>query len=118
MIRFSADATGATMSIVQYFQEKYNIMLHYGFLPALQAGTDAKPVYLPPEVFFSVLTFHSFSVVLLVVPSADNYFYKQKICRIVEGQRYSKKLNEKQVTALLRATCQRPRERERSIQTV
>ena len=37
------------------------------------------------------------------------------MCRIVEGQRYSKKLNERQVTNLLRATCQRPYDRERSI---
>ncbi|CAL5413448.1 unnamed protein product [Camellia sinensis] len=47
---------------------------------------DAKPVYLPME-----------------------------ICKIVEGQRYSKKLNEKQVSALLKATCQRPDVREGSI---
>ena len=37
---------------------------------------------------------------------------------IVEGQRYTKKLNEKQVTNLLRATCQRPNEREESIKTM
>uniref|UniRef100_A0A803QMP0 Piwi domain-containing protein n=1 Tax=Cannabis sativa TaxID=3483 RepID=A0A803QMP0_CANSA len=42
-----------------------------------------------------------------------------QICTIVEGQRYSKKLNERQVTNLLRATCQRPIDREGSIrQTV
>ncbi|KAL5983193.1 hypothetical protein ACLOJK_017277 [Asimina triloba] len=37
------------------------------------------------------------------------------VCKIVEGQRYSKKLNEKQITNLLKVTCQRPRERERDI---
>ncbi|KAL5699969.1 Protein argonaute 10 [Ranunculus cassubicifolius] len=40
-------------------------------------------------------------------------------CRILEGQRYSKRLNEKQITALLKVTCQRPRDRENDIlQTV
>ncbi|KAK3033545.1 hypothetical protein RJ639_034006, partial [Escallonia herrerae] len=85
-LTFHVDNTGASTSVVQYFRQKYNIILQYPFLPALQAGTDAKPVYLPME-----------------------------ICRIVEGQRYSKKLNDKQVTALLKATCQRPHEREASI---
>ncbi|KAF4356943.1 hypothetical protein F8388_015919 [Cannabis sativa] len=33
-------------------------------------------------------------------------------CKIVEGQRYSKRLNEKQNTALLKVTCQRPKDRE------
>ncbi|KDO40403.1 hypothetical protein CISIN_1g0053183mg, partial [Citrus sinensis] len=40
------------------------------------------------------------------------------LSRIVEGQRYTKRLNERQVTALLRATCQRPRDREANIQTM
>lgn len=38
-----------------------------------------------------------------------------QVCKIVEGQRYSKRLNEKQITALLRVTCQRPQERELDI---
>ncbi|KAJ9178015.1 hypothetical protein P3X46_009935 [Hevea brasiliensis] len=74
------------VSVVQYFRERYNIGIKYTSLPALQAGSDSKPTYLPMEV-----------------------------CRIVEGQRYSKKLNERQVTALLKSTCQRPNEREDSI---
>ncbi|RLN42616.1 hypothetical protein C2845_PM01G23350 [Panicum miliaceum] len=37
------------------------------------------------------------------------------VCKIVEGQRYSKKLNDRQVTNILRATCKRPQEREQSI---
>ncbi|XP_076888490.1 protein argonaute MEL1-like [Bidens hawaiensis] len=80
------DETGAIISVVQYFRERYNINLRYLSLPAIQAGTDAKPTYLPPE-----------------------------ICYLAGGQRYALKLNEKQVTNLLRATCQRPREREDSI---
>lgn len=80
------DDNGANISVVQYFHRKYNIVLQYPFLPAVQAGSDTKPIYLPME-----------------------------LCRIVEGQRFSRKLNERQVTALLRATCQRPADREESI---
>ncbi|OVA19450.1 Argonaute/Dicer protein [Macleaya cordata] len=74
---------GTNQSVVQYFQEKYRIRLKYVHWPCLQMGSDARPVYLPMEV-----------------------------CRIVEGQKYTKKLNEKQVTGILKATCKRPFERE------
>ncbi|KAF5931264.1 hypothetical protein HYC85_032137 [Camellia sinensis] len=85
-VKNGVSTTGEKMSVVEYFRQKYNIILEYTFLPALVAGSDAKPVYLPME-----------------------------ICKIVEEQRYSKKLNEKQVSALLKATCQRPDVREGSI---
>nr|GEU52027.1 protein argonaute 5 [Tanacetum cinerariifolium] len=80
------DETGATKTVVQYFKEKYNAQLCFPALPAVQAGTDAKPTYLPME-----------------------------ICWVVPGQRYALKLNERQVTQFLRATCQRPKDREDSI---
>ncbi|KAI3898475.1 hypothetical protein MKX03_026055 [Papaver bracteatum] len=38
-----------------------------------------------------------------------------EVCKIVEGQRYSKRLNERQITALLKVTCQRPQEMEKDI---
>lgn len=41
------------------------------------------------------------------------FFYQA--CKIVEGQRYTKRLNEKQITSLLKVTCQRPREQEMDI---
>ncbi|KAH6826003.1 Argonaute family protein [Perilla frutescens var. hirtella] len=85
-LMFPLDDTGNMISVVQYFREKYNIHLRYPSLPAVQAGSDTKPIYLPME-----------------------------LCRIVEGQRYSRKLNERQVSALLKATCQRPEDREKSI---
>ncbi|GJY69583.1 PAZ domain-containing protein [Tanacetum coccineum] len=44
------DETGATKTVVQYFREKYNMKLHFPALPIVQAGTDAKPTYLPMEV--------------------------------------------------------------------
>ncbi|KAL6195911.1 hypothetical protein ACLB2K_031528 [Fragaria x ananassa] len=37
------------------------------------------------------------------------------LCKIVAGQRYTKKLNQKQVTNILRATCQHPQARQNSI---
>jgi hypothetical protein len=37
------------------------------------------------------------------------------VCTIIKGQRFSRKLNEKQVTAILKATCERPKQREESI---
>ncbi|KAF8681815.1 hypothetical protein HU200_045255 [Digitaria exilis] len=38
-----------------------------------------------------------------------------KVCNILEGQRYSRKLNERQVTSILRMACERPTQRESSI---
>jgi hypothetical protein len=38
-----------------------------------------------------------------------------EVCIIAEGQRYSKRLNERQITSLLQVTCQRPQDRENSI---
>ncbi|KAK6235106.1 hypothetical protein SCA6_010443 [Theobroma cacao] len=84
--RFTLDDKKTNVSVVQYFREKYNIVLKYASLPALQSGSEAKPVYMPME-----------------------------LCQIVEGQRYTKKLNDQQVKALLKATCRRPRDRERDI---
>lgn len=45
-----------------------------------------------------------------------NIFYNRLlVCKIVKGQRYSKKLNEKQITALLEVSCQHPHDRELDI---
>ncbi|XWS73988.1 hypothetical protein CRYUN_Cryun02cG0176700 [Craigia yunnanensis] len=85
-LSFTLDDKKTNVSVVQYFRDKYNIVLKYASLPALQCGSEAKPVYLPME-----------------------------LCRIVGGQRYTKKLNDQQVKALLKATCQRPRDREENI---
>ncbi|XXG44501.1 hypothetical protein AAC387_Pa01g4288 [Persea americana] len=85
-LKFPVDDQGNTMTVVQYFQEKYNVNLQYSQWPSLQVGSDSKLTYLPMEV-----------------------------CKIVKGQRYSKKLNDQQVTAILRAACQRPADRERNV---
>ncbi|KFK44936.1 hypothetical protein AALP_AA1G322100 [Arabis alpina] len=73
-------------TVIQYFAEKYNYRVKYPSLPAIQSGSESRPAYLPME-----------------------------LCRIAEGQRYTKRLNERQVTAMLRATCQRPADRENAV---
>uniref|UniRef100_A0A0E0KHH6 Piwi domain-containing protein n=1 Tax=Oryza punctata TaxID=4537 RepID=A0A0E0KHH6_ORYPU len=80
------DQDGTRVSVVQYFKRQYNYSLKYINWPCLQAGSDSRPTYLPMEV-----------------------------CSIVEGQRYSRKLNECQVTGILRLACERPAQRESSI---
>ncbi|XP_028793138.1 protein argonaute 1-like isoform X1 [Neltuma alba] len=89
-LTFPVDASGTMKSVVDYFSETYGFVIQHTQWPCLQVGNAQRPNYLPMEV-----------------------------CKIVEGQRYSKRLNEKQITALLKVTCQRPVERERDImQTV
>ncbi|KAI5055294.1 hypothetical protein GOP47_0030439 [Adiantum capillus-veneris] len=85
-LTFPVDDKGTLKSVVEYFQETYGYTIRNTVLPCLQVGNQQRPNYLPMEV-----------------------------CKIVEGQRYSKRLNEKQITALLKVTCQRPAERERDI---
>ncbi|PWA99478.1 PAZ domain-containing protein [Artemisia annua] len=80
------DENGATKTVVQSFMEKHNVQLEYPYLPAIQAGNDVKPIYLLME-----------------------------ICRITKGQKYGLKLNERQVTKFLTATCQRPSARQKGI---
>jgi hypothetical protein len=53
-----------------------------------------------------------------VMPAYGNSICDMQVCKIVEGQRYSKRLNERQITALLKVTCQRPLDRERDIMQV
>ncbi|KAK9697061.1 hypothetical protein RND81_08G012500 [Saponaria officinalis] len=89
-LTFPVDESGTMKSVVQYFYETYGFNIQHIQWPCLQVGNQQRPNYLPMEV-----------------------------CKIVEGQRYSKRLNERQITALLKVTCQRPQERERDIvQTV
>ncbi|CAN1265708.1 Protein argonaute 1 [Linum perenne] len=89
-LTFPVDERGTMKSVVEYFYETYGFTIQHTQWPCLQVGNQQRPNYLPMEV-----------------------------CKIVEGQRYSKRLNEKQITNLLKVTCQRPQERERDIiQTV
>ncbi|XP_051128767.1 protein argonaute 10 isoform X2 [Andrographis paniculata] len=83
---FPVDDNSTMKSVVEYFQEMYDFTIQYTHLPCLQVGNQKKANYLPMEA-----------------------------CKIVEGQRYTKRLSEKQITALLKVTCQRPRDREKDI---
>ncbi|XP_015690017.2 protein argonaute 12-like isoform X2 [Oryza brachyantha] len=80
------DRDGTRISVIQYFKEQYNYSLKHFNWPCLQTGSDSRPTYLPMEV-----------------------------CSILEGQRYSKKLNERQVANVLKMTCERPAQKESSI---
>ena len=42
-------------------------------------------------------------------------YLPMNVCKIVEGQRYSKRLNDRQIIALLKVTCLRLQEREYDI---
>ncbi|WJZ93715.1 hypothetical protein VitviT2T_012636 [Vitis vinifera] len=86
-LRFTED--GQQKSVIQYFREKYNIVLRYASWPSLRSGKDSRPIYLPMET-----------------------------CTIVAGQRYAKKLNERQVASMLRMTCQRPWRRQEIIHQI
>ncbi|PUZ37586.1 hypothetical protein GQ55_9G131000 [Panicum hallii var. hallii] len=87
------NSNGTRVSVVQYFKHQYNYCLKYINWPCLQAGSDSRPIYLPMEIH--LLCMH--------------------VCNIHEGQRYSRKLNERQVTSILRMACERPTQRESSI---
>ncbi|KAJ4817713.1 Argonaute family protein [Rhynchospora pubera] len=85
-LTFTCDELG-TKKLVDYFREVYQHNIRFLDLPCLEVGSNPKrPIYLPMEV-----------------------------CMIVKGQRYEKKLNENQKTNLLRATCQKPVDRENNI---
>ncbi|KAL8152519.1 hypothetical protein V2J09_010279 [Rumex salicifolius] len=87
---FPIDEQRNMKSVIDYFQEMYGFTIQHGHLPCLQVGNQKKVNYLPMEA-----------------------------CKIVEGQRYTKRLNEKQITSLLKVTCKRPCDQEAEIlQTV
>ncbi|PPD75857.1 hypothetical protein GOBAR_DD27219 [Gossypium barbadense] len=49
-LTFTLDDKRTNVSVVKYFREKYNVVLKYPSLPALQSGSEARPVYLPMEM--------------------------------------------------------------------
>lgn len=96
-------------SVVDYFHETYGFIIKHTQLPCLQVGNQQRSNYLPMEVN----NWYYFGHYKL-----DKHVDRQsllQVCKIVEGQRYSRRLNERQITALLKVTCQRPHERERDI---
>ena len=66
---FLTNRDGVEESVSHYFLSKYGISLSFGHLPCIVSGNETRPVYLPLEV-----------------------------CKIATGQRYMRKLNERQVS--------------------
>ncbi|XP_047337741.1 protein argonaute PNH1-like [Impatiens glandulifera] len=83
---FPIDEEKNMKSVIEYFQEVYGFTIQHAHLPCLQVGSQRKVNYLPMEA-----------------------------CKIVGGQRYTKRLNDKQITSLLKSSCQRPLEQEMDI---
>ncbi|KAL2937518.1 Protein argonaute MEL1 [Bienertia sinuspersici] len=85
-LMFSYGSTGTQsiqLSVSAYFKDKYKIELKHPALPCIQTGRPDKLIYLPMQV-----------------------------CKIVQGQKYLKKLNKGQMDALLDKTRQEPHHRE------
>ncbi|PWA60381.1 Argonaute/Dicer protein, PAZ [Artemisia annua] len=85
-LMFPVDEERNMKSVVDYFREVYGFTIQYSHLPCLQVGNQKKVNYMPMEA-----------------------------CKIVEGQRRTKGLNNKQITSLLKFSCQRPKEQEKEI---
>lgn len=105
-------------SVVEYFQEMYGFTIRYSHLPCLQVGNQRKVNYLPMEV--GSFTFNTPSSFLDAennngVPQPTYHDLSCQACKIIEGQRYTKGLTDKQITSLLKVTCQRPKDLETDI---
>ena len=77
------------------------------------------------NLFICPWRYYALSLLLFVVKNAsthdfdnEGFLFQLQVCKIVEGQRYTEKLNEIQVSFMLRATCQRPNVREENIVSV
>ena len=73
-------------SVSEYFKEAYGINLKYPHIPCIDVGKVSQPIYIPIE-----------------------------LCEVPDGQKYLKKLNEKQTTEMIKFTCQLPNLREGKI---
>jgi eukaryotic translation initiation factor 2C len=103
-----------TLTVVQYFKQRYKYQLQYTAWPCLQSGNDSKPIYLPMEVVFasfviSAQQVNTWCTMLIICITC------LQVCEIIEGQKYSRKLSDTQVASILKATCKRPQERENNI---
>ncbi|KAJ8431267.1 hypothetical protein Cgig2_011120 [Carnegiea gigantea] len=83
---FPVDKQMNMKSVIEYFQQTHGFAIKYAHLPCLQVGSQKKVKYLPMEA-----------------------------CKIVEGHRYTNRLNESQIASLLKATCKRPCKQEADI---
>ena len=80
------DQDGRQSNVADYFAAKYNKALEFPKLPCLVVGTNENQTYLPLEV-----------------------------CKIPDGQRYPRKLNEAQTADMIKIANVKPEERLRNI---
>jgi len=85
-LEFQVGKTDQKDNVCNYFQVRYNIRLRFPYLPCIIADNPKKHNYMPIEV-----------------------------CEIIEGQRFNKKLNEKQTSDMIKFTCQAPNLRAEAI---
>jgi len=81
-LKFNIGKTDKQETVYNYFQTRYNMRLQYPYLPCIIADNPKKHIYIPIEV-----------------------------CVLSEGQKYNKKLNEKQTSDMIKFTCQPPNKR-------
>ncbi|EGF81781.1 hypothetical protein BATDEDRAFT_16026 [Batrachochytrium dendrobatidis JAM81] len=83
---FALNNTNAEQNVADYFMTKYSIKLTFPHLPCIVVGTLNRPIYLPLEV-----------------------------CKLFQGQRHLRKLNERQTADMIKFTCQAPHVRSNKI---
>jgi len=81
-LKFNIGKTDKQETVYNYFQSRYNMRLQYPYLPCIIADNPKKHNYMPIEV-----------------------------CVICEGQKYNRKLNDKQTSDMIKFTCQPPNKR-------
>ena len=112
---FPLDEQMNMKSVVEYFQEMYGYTIQYTHLPCLQVGNQKKVNYLPMEVSSANYIPQCLLLHLNLLSSENWRDSFCQACKILKGQRYTKGLNEKQITSLLKVSCQRPSDQEMDI---
>lgn len=79
---FFEDQAGKKSSVADYFSNKYNLTLEYPRMPCLIVSSNQRSIFLPMEV-----------------------------CRVPAGQRYMHKLNDTQVSDIIKLANCRPQDR-------
>jgi len=81
-LKFQVGRSDQEDTVCNYFQNRYGIRLRFPYLPCIIADNPKKHIYMPLEV-----------------------------CEIIEGQKFSRKLNDKQTSDMIKFTCQPPNKR-------
>jgi eukaryotic translation initiation factor 2C len=78
---------GRSISVFDYFLEKYNVRIQFADLPLVKVGPRKKDILMPME-----------------------------LCEVMRGQRLTKKLTPKQTADMIKITAQKPNVRAKSIE--